>query len=335
MSSEADGRGGISATWQPSPSRRLKDLVKRGLGLPWEIGFGALGLLPEKRPEPWRSSGGLRVLVVAPHPDDEVYGCGGTILLHRAAGDRVTVAHVTDGRRSRALGLGPDEMAERRRAEARAAGEVLGIAGIRWLGLPEADWDEAQGIRGLKRVLDAESPDLVYAPSRVDFHPEHRRVAQALARALGGGRGRTPGLRIRIYPVQVPLTGILTNRVAPTGVVARRSRLALERYETQLTSLRSSLRAKRYAGLRYRAGPQAEVYWELPAEGYRAIHDEDGGHQPSRSRGSFRGLRPLPFTDPLAYLAGRGERWRLRSVAERVSGAIPGRSPAPEAPKPR
>lgn len=38
-----------------------------------------------------------RVLVIAPHPDDEVIGCGGTILNHIKDGDRVFVFYVTNG----------------------------------------------------------------------------------------------------------------------------------------------------------------------------------------------------------------------------------------------
>src|SRR5688500_13357690 len=100
MSSEG-GRGG----------RRVKDLALRALGAPWVWGIAALGWVrgagqppsAATRPRPCASPGGLRVLVVAPHPDDEVAGCAGTILLHRGAGDAVTVLKATDGRRSRAL----------------------------------------------------------------------------------------------------------------------------------------------------------------------------------------------------------------------------------------
>ena len=60
--------------------------------------------------------------------------------------------------------------------------------------------------------------------------------------------------------------------MAATGVVAGRSRVALECYVTQLGSLRSSLRTKRYAALQYKAGTQAEVFWELSAGAYRAVH---------------------------------------------------------------
>ena len=63
-----------------------------------------VGLLRRRR-QPWQPVGGQRVLVVAPHPDDEALGCGGTIMRHIASGDSVAVLIVTDGRRSRAHNL--------------------------------------------------------------------------------------------------------------------------------------------------------------------------------------------------------------------------------------
>src|SRR5262245_1746505 len=91
----------------------------------------------------WRSSGRERVLVVAPHPDDEVAGCGGPLSLHRRSWDQVTILFVTDGRLSRAGGLDADAMARRRHAEARESSGALG-ARIEWLGLPEGEWKSGE-----------------------------------------------------------------------------------------------------------------------------------------------------------------------------------------------
>lgn len=72
--------------------------------------------------------------MVAPYPDDEALGCGGTIMRHIVGGDSVAVLIVTDGRRSRAHNLQADAMAKARQQEARAAAGLLGIDEWIWLG---------------------------------------------------------------------------------------------------------------------------------------------------------------------------------------------------------
>ena len=65
----------------------------------------------------------MNVLVVVPHPDDESIGCGGTICLHAARGDRVAAVFLTSGE----LGLRklPQEKAWRvREREAEKAAEI-------------------------------------------------------------------------------------------------------------------------------------------------------------------------------------------------------------------
>ena len=63
-------------------------------------------LRPAPAPPIAAEGGPRRVLVVAPHPDDETVGAGGVAALHVAAGDAVTVVVATDGGASRAEGLG-------------------------------------------------------------------------------------------------------------------------------------------------------------------------------------------------------------------------------------
>lgn len=277
----------------------LRRAVDRAFAAAWGAGCWTVGRLrrPARR---WESPGGQRVLVVAPHPDDEVAGCGGVILLHGEAGDRVTVLHVTDGRASRALGLDAPTMAQRRRHEAEASVRALDVADWQWLGLPEREWKDADLAEPLERVITDLAPHIVYAPSRVDFHPEHYAVARVLAerRALDAVRA------IRIYQVQVPLTRVLVNLIAPIAQVRDAARRASAVYQSQETSLRGPWRLKTYAA--------AEEFWELTPSAYARLHAEP---PPRPLVDTFRGLRRLAVTDPLAYAVGRGERRRLRDLA--------------------
>lgn len=285
---------------------------------PWRLGFRLLRRLRPREVARWSSRGGQQILVVAPHPDDESIGVGGTLLRHVEAGDSVGIVHVTDGRRSRAGGLGAVEMAERRRVEAEEAAQVLGVDEWRWLGLPEIEWQVEELVAMLSDEMDARRPELLYCPSRVDFHPEHRRVAGAIARTL---EGRPASPRVRVYPGQVPLGATLANLVAEVDGVGERLVRALECYRSQWTNLDRGLRSRIHTGARYGAGRLAEELWELDADRFVALHATPEESWPD----VFRGIRYGPWTDPLAYLRGTRERRRLAASAE--PGPLPPAQP--------
>jgi LmbE family N-acetylglucosaminyl deacetylase len=248
------------------------------------------------------------VLVLAPHPDDEAIGCAGTILRHVAAGDEVCVCIATDGRRSRAL-PDPDRMAERRRREASAAAGLLGVERLSWLGLAEGECSSEEVARSVLELLRQIRPDLIYAPSRIDFHPEHFKVAHALAVALTRCDPQAAPA-VRIYPVQVPL-GAACNLVSELPGLWSRIEQVLSAYSSQSGVFRGIVRRRRYAELFHRLGHPVEEFWQLAARDYIALHRQ----QPDEWRKAFRGMRNISVSDPLAYLAGRAERRRLKALA--------------------
>jgi LmbE family N-acetylglucosaminyl deacetylase len=263
----------------------------------------------------WSSPGGERVLVVAPHPDDEAIGCAGTLLRHAQANDRVRIAVATDGRRSRTI-RDPGEMARRRREEAVDAASLLRVEQLEWIGLPECEWQTAELAAPLRALLTAFEPTVVYAPSRIDFHPEHFAVAHALALALDDC-GVAP--RLRVYQVQVPLTPIVTNLVVDIAAFAAECDAALRVYATQAGSLACAYRQRRYSASLYRSAGPVEEFWEMSAQCYVELHHEAPGLWPR----CFRGMRNFPLTDPLAFRVGRAERRRLVAAAARSESVEP------------
>jgi LmbE family N-acetylglucosaminyl deacetylase len=138
---------------------------------------------------------GDRILVLAPHPDDESLGCGGTLRKCTGAGARARVVFVTDGRLgSRGVRSLPEgarkrqlqsELVRRREQEARAALEVLGVAESDFLGLPEGEplAADALGAR-LAPIVEAFAPDLILLPFLTDRHRDHAAVGAGLVQAL-------------------------------------------------------------------------------------------------------------------------------------------------------
>ncbi len=130
-----------------------------------------------------------RVLVLAPHPDDETIGCGGTIRLHVEAGDEVAVTFLTAGTTGDPTGReDPAAYAERRAREARAAADVLGIEELEFWGLPDGhrvhENDLATLVPRLRETLGRRAPDVVYAPHAGEQHSDHHATAVILQRAL-------------------------------------------------------------------------------------------------------------------------------------------------------
>ncbi len=262
-------------------------------------------------PRRWESQGARRVLLIAPHPDDEAVGCAGTLLRHARSGDAVSLVYVTDGSQSRAQGLNRDQMRTRRRQEAEAAARALEAGHFEWIGLPEGSWACAQFALPVLDVLRRLSPDIIYAPSRVDFHPEHHKVAHALARLLSSDGNAFARALVRVYQLQVPLTPVLTNLVTDCSSVSRESAEALLVYQSQSANMGRALRMWRYAAICYGMKRHAEEFWQMPAELYCRLHSSS----PESWRSSaFRGIRYRSFSDPLAYLSGLRERRRLRST---------------------
>jgi LmbE family N-acetylglucosaminyl deacetylase len=111
-------------------------------------------------------------LVLAPHPDDETLGCGGTIAKKVAAGASVHVAVAGDAHN------------EARRAECREACRRLGLRNgdLTFFGLPDGALDAHRDdleARVQALVTDM-APDEVFSPYGVDAHADHRALASAV-----------------------------------------------------------------------------------------------------------------------------------------------------------
>ncbi len=130
-----------------------------------------------------------RALVVAPHPDDEVLGAGGTIHRLVESGHQVTVAIATRGWEP----LFDEAQVETVRAEAQAANALLGVDRLEFLDLPVTGLhllpEHELNARFDELVLDVR-PNLVLLPFPGDRHEDHRQVFDASLVALRPVGGR-------------------------------------------------------------------------------------------------------------------------------------------------
>lgn len=147
----------------------------------------------------------MNVLVIAPHPDDESIGCGGTVCLHVQRGDRVVAVFLTSGE----LGLkhlARDEAWKTREKEGRKAAKILGIAETTFLRQP--DWflnDHVESAAtSLVSILNREQPQIIYLPHAKEWHPDHQASLPIVRRALEAAAKFA--VQLRSYEIWTPLT---------------------------------------------------------------------------------------------------------------------------------
>jgi LmbE family N-acetylglucosaminyl deacetylase len=117
------------------------------------------------------------VLVVAPHPDDDLIGCGGSIAKHLSQGVEVSVVYVTNGDAEN-LNYPKEEFTELRRRETIKAAGAIGLRPGNLIFLREAVWEINQDRtrRSLLRIVREWKPDVCYIPHANDAHVDHRIV---------------------------------------------------------------------------------------------------------------------------------------------------------------
>ena len=124
-------------------------------------------------------------LIVAPHPDDEVIGCGALIARKLAADSQVDVVILSDGGAStQPANASREEKAQLRKAEAKAAMEVLGLPAGRllFLGLEDGNLSarETDLASMVGDLLERLKPAEIYVTSRLDPHPDHQTAARVV-----------------------------------------------------------------------------------------------------------------------------------------------------------
>ena len=122
-----------------------------------------------------------RTLVVAPHPDDEMIGAGGTLLRRKADGGKIAWVIVTAVK----PGFGwSDEQIARRAEEIRLVTADVGFDAVFELGFPTAQLDRVPVgdlVGAMGRAFRDFAPDEVFLPHPGDIHTDHRAVFDAAA----------------------------------------------------------------------------------------------------------------------------------------------------------
>jgi len=241
-------------------------------------------------------------LVLAPHYDDEVLGCGGLLARLAARGSAVRVLFLTDGGGGVEEVGDRDEYAARRRSESQAALEILGgnatAIDRQHLGLPDGRLAQHQDriAEAVERGLLEARPDLVLVPSPLEGTGDHQAAFWALHRVLGAVREGDPlapfvrDLEVWLYEVNHPGYPDVLIEVEDELPVLERAMAAYASQEDRHGYWSAALGLRRYRAVTLPAGSGAvEAYRRLKAVDLQRV----GPHRLLEELGGSVSLAPV------------------------------------------
>ena len=120
-----------------------------------------------------------KIIVIAPHPDDETLGCGGTLLKHKENHDEIYWLIVTSMKEED--GWETSEV-EKRRDEINEVSNAYGFKKTFNLDFPTTKLNLIPIntlVASIAKVVDGVKPHTIYIPNRSDIHSDHRKVFES------------------------------------------------------------------------------------------------------------------------------------------------------------
>ena len=110
-----------------------------------------------------------KIIVVAPHPDDETLGCGGALLRHKAEGDEIHWLIATEMEESQSI--------KQRNTEINKIKNLYDFDSINRLGLSTTKVDKynvSELVLKISSIFNKVKPNIVYLPFKGDVHSDHK-----------------------------------------------------------------------------------------------------------------------------------------------------------------
>jgi len=175
----------------------------------------------ELPPGPW--------LVFAPHPDDETFGMGGSLLLAGKSAIETHVVFVTDGAQG---GDGDrEELIRRRVKEAKDASSVLGVHSTHFFAEPDRELALTEGLLNkTAEILRQIRPASIFFPTPMEYHPDHRVTAELAWQSAN----RIDEIDFNCYSYEISTLAPI-NLLLDVTEVAERKYEVVKMYASQLT----------------------------------------------------------------------------------------------------
>lgn len=175
------------------------------------------------RPEVTEVSPEKRILVIAPHPDDEMIGPGGTLIKARETGSEVNVVCLSDGETNK--DLGKIRIKESKHVSAKFGFEYYNLG----MQVGELQPDQFKK-RSLGLIIQKINPNIIFVPFILDDNDDHRHSAILLSETL---KELEQSNDIEIWAYQV-YSSVPANVIVPIDRVVKKKESAIRLYHSQM-----------------------------------------------------------------------------------------------------
>jgi LmbE family N-acetylglucosaminyl deacetylase len=259
-----------------------------------------------------------RILVIAPHPDDEAIGCGGSIAMHIAEGDRVDVITLTSGEKGLS-GMSEEDVIRIREAEGHDAAAILGLNSLEYWHEPDGGFQASPfNVARLLSNLEHIPTDIIYVPHEKDAHHDHQQAAWMVIKAVE--QLKDPAMKpvINMYEVWTPLNTIdIIHDISPyievkrSAILAHRCQcevmklheatIALNRYRGEMHNTTGGIYAEVF--MRYRYLYKQEVITDHCAKTVLIRYHESSSNLKNITS-LYNQLREIPFVPDMQFAKG-------------------------------
>ena len=148
-----------------------------------------------------------KILVIAAHPDDEVFGCGGTLIKHKKNGDNINICFVGEGTTGRFNNLKDPSIKKHlalRTNSAKKTAKYLNCNELLFLDYPNMRLHMYEKIILVKKIIEIISkikPDIIYTHCKSDLNSDHSIVHECVLTAIRPNQNFKPS---EIYLFEIP-----------------------------------------------------------------------------------------------------------------------------------
>ncbi len=214
-----------------------------------------------------------KVLVLSPHPDDDVIGCGGTLCRYHQMGAEIAVVYMTDGRKGNDR-YSEDKLVSLRQEEAKRASRILGVDKLIFLDNRDSELSPSRKtITELSAILNDYKPEAVFIPFFMDNHHDHTATSQIF---FSAAKSLTSSLCYS-YGIWTPLP--TSNIVSDITAYLETKNLAIHEHKSQLELIDLAEAARglsRYYSILNGGNGYAELFIACPLNEYRRLGEALG-----------------------------------------------------------